>query len=233
MKTNPNLALYEEILLLALRDHEGTVPAATQCEMALGGAILAELLLRQRIEIDRDKRSHRVTLKDQRPFGDPILDECLMKVAAARRSARAQTWVQRFATLKGLKHRVAAQLCDRGILRADCSRVLWLFPRRIYPEADPRPEREVIQRLERAIFSDRPEVDARTLVLLSLAKSADLLRLVFERKALKGRSRWIESLISGQMAGVATRDAIQAAQAAAVVAACVIPAIAAAQVHAH
>lgn len=233
MKTNRKLALYEEILLLALRDREGTVPAATQCQMALGGAILAELLLCRRIEIDLDKRSHRVTLKDQRPLGDPILDECLARVATARRSAQAQTWVQRFAMLRGLKHRVAARLCDRGILRADHSRVLWLFSRRIYPEVDPQPEREVIGRLERAIFSDRPQVDARTLVLLSLAKSGNLLGLIFDRKALKSRRQRIKSLINGQVAGEATRDAIQAAQTAAVMSACVIPAITAAQVHTH
>lgn len=233
MKTNRNLALYEEILLLALRDREGTVPAATQCQMALGGAILAELLLRRRIEIDLDKRSHRVILKDQRPLGDPILDECLARAASAKRSAQAQTWVQRFAMLRGLKHRVAARLCDRGILRADQSRVLWLFSRRVYPEVDPRPEREVIRRLEQAIFSDRPEVDARTLVLLSLAQSGNLLGLMFDRKALKSRRQRIKSLINGQIAGEATREAIQAAQAAAIMATCVIPVATATHVHTH
>ena len=133
MKTNRNLALYEEILLLALRDREGTVPAATQCQTALGGAILAELLVTQRIEIDGHKRSLRVTLKDKRPLGDSILDECLAKVATAKRSAQAQTWVQRFAMLRNLKRRVAARLCDRGILRADRSSVLWIFSRLVFP----------------------------------------------------------------------------------------------------
>jgi golgi phosphoprotein 3 len=233
MNTNGNLALYEEMLLLMLRAREGTVPAAIQCQTALGGAILAQLLLSQRIEIDGDKHSHRMTLKDKRPLGDTILDECLAKVATTRRCAQAQTWVQRFAMLRNLKHRVADRLCDRGVLRADRSSVLWIFSRRVYPEVDPRPKREMVRRLERAIFTDGSEVEARTIVLLSLAKSADLLRLIFDRKALKGRKQRIESLVNGQVAGVATRDAIQAAQAAAVVAACIIPAVAATHVHAH
>ena len=39
------LTLHEEILLLALRDEEGTIASGTNYSYALGGAILAELIL--------------------------------------------------------------------------------------------------------------------------------------------------------------------------------------------
>ena len=51
MATRRSLYLHEEILLLALKDEKGTFVAASY-EMALGGAILAELLLQKRIGIE-------------------------------------------------------------------------------------------------------------------------------------------------------------------------------------
>ena len=82
----------------------------------------------------------------------------------------------------------------------------------------------MIERLRKAIFSDIGEVDPRTVVLLSLAKSADLLKLVFDKKQLKGRKTRIEQVVNGEMTGKATQEAIQAMQAAVMVA-CIMPAI--------
>jgi hypothetical protein len=42
-----SIHLHEEIMLLALRDKEGTVAAGAMYQYAIGGAILAELLLSQ------------------------------------------------------------------------------------------------------------------------------------------------------------------------------------------
>jgi Golgi phosphoprotein 3 len=80
------------------------------------------------------------------------------------------------------------------------------------------------ERLREAIFSDVREVDPRTVVLLSLAKSADLLRLIFDKKQLKSRKTRIEQVVNGEMTGKATQEAIQAMQAAVMVA-CIMPAV--------
>ena len=50
MTTN-DLFLHEEILLLALKDEEGTIASGTTYEFAAGGAILAELLLQKRVRV--------------------------------------------------------------------------------------------------------------------------------------------------------------------------------------
>jgi len=39
-----------------------------------------------------------------------------------------------FAELKNLKHRIATQLCKRGILQAAEDKVFLFFTRKIYPE---------------------------------------------------------------------------------------------------
>jgi hypothetical protein len=225
------LHLHDEIMLLALRDREGTIAAGSMYAYAIGGAILAELLLAQRLAVE-EGRKRLVDILSDKPTGEPLMDECLAKVAAAKRRAAPQTWVQRFAHLKQLRHRVARGLCERGILRADEDTVLLLFRRKIYPEIDPRPERNLIERLRKAIFTASRTVDPRTVVLLSLANSAGLLKVPFDRKKLRQRKERIERLTKGELMGRATKEAVQAAQSAAVIAA-TMPAIMAAATVSH
>jgi len=213
------LYLQEEIMLLTLRDKEGTIASGTNYQYAIGGAVLAELLLRNRVTVDEEKKKKKfLRLVDSTPFGDPVIDECLQKVTTAKKRAQLQAWVSRFAGVKNAKHRVAEKLCRRGILRADEDKVLMIFSRKIYPEIDPEPEREIIDRLSDAIFTDTQDVDPRTVVLLSLAKSADILKVNFDKKRLKTRKKRIEQVVNGETTGKATKEAIAAMQAAVMVA---------------
>jgi hypothetical protein len=91
--------------------------------------------------------------------------------------------------------------------------VLLFFKRKIYPAVNPEPEREVVQRLEKAIFTES-DVDARTIVLLSLANAARLLPMAFEKRALKERRDRIKALVEQESLGNAVKSAIEAAEAA-------------------
>lgn len=224
------LFFHEAIMLLALRDEEGTIAPGTMYQYAIGGAVLAELLLLNRIGIEKSKKKKLVNLVSSKPLAEPLIDECLEKIGSAKRRASLQTWVSRFAGVKNLKHRVAEQLCKRGILRADEGNVLLIFTRKIYPEANPEPERKLIERLREAVFTDTQDVDPRTVVIASLANSAGLLKVVFDKKKLKGRKARIEQVINGEMTGKAAREAIEAMQAAVMVAV-IMPAIISTTVH--
>ncbi len=217
---NNRLYLHEEIMLLVLRDEQGTIEFGAWYNQAVGAAVLSELLLAERIEVEVGKK-RMVNVLDDRPLGEPVIDACLEKIATAKRRASATNWVSRFGNLKQLKHRVAQGLCRRGILRADEDKVLLLFSRRIYPELNPGPERQLIGCLRQAIFSDVEPDDIRTVVLVSLANACDLLKYTFDKKQLKGRSKRIEQLSNGDLIGSAAKEAIQAVQAALIVAAVV------------
>ncbi len=221
-----NLFFYEEIMLLALRDKEGTIASGAMYSFALSGAIMAELLLQNRIKIDETRRNNIIELVDQTPLGDPLLDECLQKITAARRRASMATWVSRFSGIKKLKHRVALHLCRRGILRAGEDQIMFIFTRKIYPELNPLPERAIKERIENAIFSDSNDIDPRTVVLISLANSAHLLHANFDKKALRQQKKRIKQIIDGEKSGKAAADAIAALNAAIVVAT-MVPIIAA------
>jgi hypothetical protein len=224
MNENDQLHLHEEILLLALRDDAGTIASGTMYQYAIGGAVLAELLLGARLHLETSKKKQLITLADPTPIGDPVIDECLEKVRESKKPATAQTWVSKFAGLKNLKHRIAERLCDRGILQEADAKVLLVFTRKTYPELDPAPERELVERLREAIFTDADDVEARTVVLASLANSAGVLKAVFDKKELKGRKERIEQIVNGEVTGKATKEAIEAMQAA-VMMATIIPTI--------
>jgi Golgi phosphoprotein 3 len=226
MAAKNELHLYEEVLLLALKDEEGTVAPGAMYQYAVGGAILAELLLAGHIRPVEQRRKKLVEIGDNTPAGDDLLDECLVRIGIAKRRASLQAWVERFAGMRGLLHRVAWGLCRRGILRMDEKKVLLLFTRKVYPEIDRRPEQQLIGRLHEAVFTDAAVVDPRTIVLLSLAKSTGILSVIFDKKLLKGRKKRIEQVVNGEVTGKAAKEAIEAVQAAVMVA-CMVPIIAA------
>lgn len=218
------LYFHEEVLLLALKDEEGTIHSGSHYTMAMAAALLAELLLGKRIAVDDSKRKL-VDCVDPTPVGDPLMDRALERIRTAKRRASLQTWVGRLSNREHLKHGTAKRLCAKGILRAEEDKVLLLFKRRIYPESDPAAERELTGRLERAIFGDSRDVDPRTVVLLSLADAAGLLRHTFDKKELKRRKMRIEQVVNGEMTGKAAKEAIEAIQTAVIVAACIVPVI--------
>jgi Golgi phosphoprotein 3 len=224
MTIQTNLFLHEEIMLLALRDEEGTIVSGTMYQYAIGAAVLAELLLNKRIAVGESRRKKPVNLISSQPLGEPLIDQCLEKISSAKRRASLQTWVSWFAGIKNLKHRVALQLCQRGILRAAEDKILLLFARKIYPEINPEPERKLIERLRQAIFTDSRDIDPRTVVLVSLANSTGLLKAVFDKKELKGRKARIKEISDGEITGKAAKEAIEAIQAAIMVC-CIMPAI--------
>ena len=232
MKDSNTLFLHQEVMLLALRDDKGTIEAGSMYQYAIGGAIIAELLLNERITIEKIRRKDLVTLQNSRPMGDSLLDQCLTKIANAKRRAIAQTWVSKFANTKNLKHIIANELCKKGILKADEDKVLLIFSRKIYPEINPVPEQKLIERLRNAIFTDTIDIDPRTVVLLSLAHNSGLLRANFNKKELKSGKKRIEKIVKGEIAGKATKQAINAMQTAVMVA-CMMPAITSATMVSH
>jgi hypothetical protein len=181
-------------------------------------------LLNQRIALDESRKKKLINLISSTPLDEPLIDQCLEKIGNAKRRASLETWVSRFAGVKNLKHRVAQQLCERDILRATEDKILLLFTRKIYPELNPVPEKRLIERLRQAIFTDSRDINARTVVLVSLADSTGLLKVVFDKKELKGSKARIKEISNGEITGKAAKEAIAAMQAAVMVAV-IMPAV--------
>lgn len=222
MSKTPPLRIYEEIMLLGLRNDKGT-PHTSFLEYVLGGAILAELLLEGRILVDDDKKKF-IGVKSTETLSDELLDEALEKITSSKRRGSMQTWVTRLAGLPSIQERVARQLVAKNILRVEESKILFLFTRKIFPEFNPVPEQKLLKQIGDAIFSDATKVDVHTTVLISLARSADLLAANFGKKETKARKERIDQIVKGEFAGRVTQEVIQACQTAVMVAA-IMPAI--------
>jgi hypothetical protein len=221
--TNRPLPLYEEILLLALDEDKGTTALGSYFANAMGGAILAELAMNGSITIAEDKKKKVTILRGGR-LDDPILDECLTLITEAKKPKKASDWVMKFAGLKDLKNRAARQLVTKRVLKEETGSVMKVFKRTIYPEADGGPEKDLRERMKKAVFTSTTQVEARTVVIVALAQAADMLNKVFPKKKLKERKQRLEKLTSGQLAGKATKEAVEAIQAAIVVCA-IMPAV--------
>ena len=224
MTDRDELFLHEKIMLLALQDEKGTIESGTMYTYGLGGAILAELLLGERIRVVTPKKTPLAEAVGFESFGDPVIDECLTMIRNAKKRASLQTWVSRFVGIKNLRHRIAEGLAKRGILRVDTGKVLGIFSRKIYPEVDPGPEKRIIAELRRAIFQGASDIDPRTVTLISLAYHTGLLRIVFGKKEVKAAKVRLEKIMNGDLTGKAAKEAIEAMQAVVLVA-CILPAI--------
>ena len=212
MRALPDLRLHEQILLLALHDKKGTLHTS-MFSYAVAGAIVAELVDSGRLRIEQHQRQRVLAVADPSSMADPLLDECIRKIATATRHAAAATWVKRFASIKELKERIAERLCHRGILARSEDRVLWVFPRVVYPTADPGPELDIVAALRDAIVSDG-EVDVRTGIVIALAHTAGILSHVFDSSLLKARSARIDAIARSDDVSGAAKDTLEAAHAA-------------------
>lgn len=213
----PALTLHESLMLLALDDRSGTVVGGTLYSYAVGGAVLAELILAGRVAADERRKKTYAEVVDRRPVGDPLAAEWLAQMAEAKRPRTLQDWVGRIAMTKDLKHRLALQLCRRGILRATEEEVLWIFSKKIYPQLDPGPERALLREVEDAVFGDA-EVEPRTAVLVALADASGILKALLDKKRLKERKERLTAIAEGQACAKAAKEAIAAMQAAVMVA---------------
>jgi hypothetical protein len=220
MTTTNSLYLHEEIALLALKDREGTYPFDGYFTYAIGGAILAELAHHERIGLEDYKKKKRVQPLSSQPLGEPLMDEAIALINSKKKPATLETWVNRLSSLKRLKHRIALQLCQRGILRADEQQILIFFKRKVYPEINHEAERAVIKRLRQMVLSDSPAADVRTVQLLALAFHGSLLKPVFDKATLKAQRTRIQKIIEDEVFGKAVKAVVEETQTAAVAICC-------------
>jgi hypothetical protein len=204
------LFLYEEIMLLALRDDTGTL-LADYIEYSVAGAVAAELLLLDKIKVNDDKHKTIQVLNNHK-LGDPIIDECLDLLDKPSKTLRLQDVVSKFANLKELRHKVARQLCRRGIVKEDEQKILFIFTKKTYPEINPQPERDIINKMEAVMFHQNNDIEPRTLVLIALADSAKLLTKNFDKDRLKTHEDRIKRLVKGEIAGTVSKEVVAACE---------------------
>ena len=214
---NSQLGLHEELLLLALRDQEGTVDdRASYYQYALVGGVLCELIASGHLTVSPqaphwvDVDPHRGST-DARLAADPVLSESLATIKASKRRILSE-WVSRFSSDKDLRHPVARRLCDRRILEHRQEKVMLLFSRSTYPTVDPSVESELIRRLQSGLGEGPENLDDRTHSLAALAATTGLLEMVFEPKEAETHSSALSHLKEKHLVADAVREIMETDQ---------------------
>ncbi|MFF9500862.1 GPP34 family phosphoprotein [Streptomyces sp. NPDC014656] len=200
------ITLAEELALLSLDDGSGEARERRSASWAVAGGILLDLVLAGRVSVS----GGRLTVTDESPTGEPLLDGRLALIAAwtgrRGRAPKVTEWLTK--DQAEAPTATVARLCERGLVVEERRRVLGVFPVRRYPEADGSAERELRERL-RAVVLDGADPDERTAGLIALVHGAGLHRLAFPGEPRKEVAARMEKAAEGQWAGEGVREAIR------------------------
>ena len=201
------LSFVEEIVLLLHDDASGDFVELPQSvfSVVIAGAALMDLAIRNRIDTDLES----LTVVDRTPLGDDILDDVLATVVAAESKAAGTGPFDISAALYDAaahaeiyRARALGRLIQRGILREENGRHLWVFRSRRYPVIDDTEQQEVRARLRHILLSDEIP-DPRDIVLICLVAACSLLRFILSPDEIDGTAARVEQLRKMDLIGQA------------------------------
>jgi hypothetical protein len=162
------MLIAEDLLLLLTADDTGKLAAdRTNVNMALGGALLADLACMERVDLaglDERVQAGRLIIRDAGPTGDSTLDDALATVGR-KEGKKPQNVVA--ALGKRTRARLYERLAEAGLLRSEEGRILGIFPTHRWPAEQTDHEEEVRAGLA-ASLRRGAATDARTGALVSL-----------------------------------------------------------------
>ncbi|MFC0531827.1 GOLPH3/VPS74 family protein [Phytohabitans kaempferiae] len=214
------MLVVEDVLLLMLDDKTGAVTGAGTYHYTLGGAVLVELALRGRVEIDQGGSwlsSPKVRAAGDGPLPDPLLQSAYDKVAQGG-PRHVQTVLMDLGA--DLWQPVVDRLVERGLIRRESRRVLGLFRTTRLPVDDARHEEE-LRRKVRAVLEEGEDPDARTAAVIALISASGVLPSlhpairwsgkVYKRAKEFEQGNWgavaVNTAVSGTTAAIAASNA--------------------------
>jgi hypothetical protein len=204
------LTFTEEIVLLALDDKTGAqLPLpVTALGYGLAGAVLADLAVAGKIDTD----AKQLTVLSRSPTGDPLLDPWLELIAADKTVHPVAYWLQvLFDRAREIEQPALDRLIERGILKRQDKKILWVIGLRRYPTVDGHERTEVRTRLGQLILGeDLP--DPRDAILISLLRGCRLTDRIFSGPEFAARDQRLATLakmdLVGREVASATTEAI-------------------------
>jgi golgi phosphoprotein 3 len=200
------LSFVEEIVLLLHDDASGDFVQLPQSvfSVVVAGAALMDLAIRNRIDTDLEK----LIVVDRTALGDDILDEVLATVVAAETKAAGNQFdisaalYEAAADAEKYRAKALGRLIERGILREENGRHLWVFRSRRYPVIDDTEQQEVRARLRQVFLSDEIP-DPRDIVLICLVAACSLLRFVLSADEIDATAERVAQLRKMDLIGQA------------------------------
>lgn len=170
------LNLVEEFLLIALDDDKGVfVVDSTHLHYGFAGAVLLELAVRDKVDIDGDY----LHLKSASLEPEVVLNKALGLIVESGKTKKVKDWLDVLAHKAGeLKEDTLQRLIEKGVLSKKEHKILWIIPNNKYPTSDSNPENKVRERLNNVILNGAKS-EPRDVMLLSLIDVSDLTKEAF------------------------------------------------------
>lgn len=194
------LTLMEEVFLLGLKDRQGYTSFWNDCiSVGLRGCILAELILRKRIVLDKSNRRRvslamrKVQVVNTEHTGDALLDEALKHINDTQPAESIHSWIHYLSgetwnpfnlkfQLKNVRERIAKNLVEKGVLSTE-KRSFVIFDMTTHPLVNCPIKSKLVRRVQDAVLrdwvSDPQMMDKRLLALIILAYHSDVLENAF------------------------------------------------------
>lgn len=202
------ITIGEEILLLMLDYDSGwmndSLPAGSRTS-AIGGALLMDLALNNRIDTDPE----RLFVIDPSPLDEPSLDRALERIASQDEERGIDHWIRELADdhpiLEGL---LVERLISRGILFRGPHDRLWVMGAHHYVTDEGKPLADVRRRIAREL-SDETIPDPRDIMIISLADACELWHALIDEADLARLVPKIRQIAGMDLIGQAVIRAIQ------------------------
>jgi hypothetical protein len=197
--------LAEDLLLLAWDDRAAKPRSATSMQLpaAIGGALLLDLALRERLRIEVD-----VPRASSRPTGDDLLDAIAREVREGPRRRKLKGWVRKVGT-SARRDEVRDRLVAAGLLVPEERKVLGLFAVTRHRLTDPTEVERLAGEVRDVLAGGRPADDRLTVLVALVGATAVLDQLVprAERRAARARAKELaESSPVAEAARAVIRD---------------------------
>jgi hypothetical protein len=188
------LTLSEELFLISMTDKHRSVaiPKDAVLPYSLAGAMLYELISRDKIALGEDNR---LRVIDESPTVDERLNKVIRNIQAAEKPPRLAHWIGRVGSKpKKMYSALVLNLMIKGILKEEEKRFLWVIPYRMYSELGGSAKFWRKQQLRSAVLAGE-RIDEQSVALLGLLRACGLVDQVFTKDEIKTADRRISGLI--------------------------------------
>ncbi|MCX6975164.1 MAG: GPP34 family phosphoprotein [Verrucomicrobia bacterium] len=204
---NPPLTLLEEFVLLSLDDETGAhlLLPSFALGLGMGGAVLADLSIAGRISTG----GAQVQVLNAEPTGNPLLDPWLALIAKDSQDHSIHYWLSILTNeKKEIESDALSYLIERGILKREDKKILWVLGLRRYPTIHNEERVEVRTRLERLILSDDipSHFDA---TLISLLDGCQILSQIFKGEKYDAHAGRVDSIAASDLVGREVAEALR------------------------
>lgn len=200
-------SIAEELFLISVHEKKHTLSFSSNYEVdyALAGALLAELLLLEKISINEESR---LEIKAEATTDNPLLAIVLKKIKKEKRTRKINYWIRLLGQdQKKVKDQIIENLIQKNVIAAKKKKFLWI-PYKEYTQQDTTAKFFSKEMLRLVVFAKEKSGD-QAIILLSLVRACNLLDHLFTIDEIGAAKVRVNELVKNEVLGNSVMVTIQ------------------------